>query len=119
MVEQIFEGGRMFWRSDLAAIYVLPLDQPYARFDDTWDESQPAYTCPDLGPAQTPPTPQRGFGKIWCAEPALRALLGNATSEEKSFAATLQEFDNGLVFQLDGEDTYILESLSNGWKLVE
>jgi hypothetical protein len=40
----------------------LPQNQTYARFDDTWDESQPAYSCPDLAPSQTPPTPQRGFG---------------------------------------------------------
>jgi len=62
MAEQSFEGGWMFWRSDTAEIYALPQNQTYARFDDTWDESQPAYSCPDLAPSQTPPTPQRGFG---------------------------------------------------------
>jgi photosystem II stability/assembly factor-like uncharacterized protein len=119
MVEQTFEGGRMFWRSDLAAIYVLPGDQPYARFDDTWNETQPAYGCPEFGPAQTPPTPQRGFGKIWCDEALLRELLGVATSEEKPLTAILQEFETGLIFQLDGQDTYILENQSNSWERAE
>lgn len=118
MVEQSFEGGWMFWRSDTADIYVFPAGQPYARFDDTWEESQPVYSCPDLSPSQTPPTPHRGFGVIWCREPQIREKLGNATSQERPFDATLQEFGSGLVFRTDQGVTYILESQPNSWEQV-
>ena len=119
MVEQGFEGGRMFWRSDDASIYVLPTGQPYARFDDTWDESQPAYSCPELFPPQTPPTPQRGFGKVWCNQPQVRQLLGSATGQERLFEATLETFDGGLIFRTDQGATYMLRSRSNEWEQVE
>jgi photosystem II stability/assembly factor-like uncharacterized protein len=119
MAEQSFEGGWMFWRSDTTAIYALPLTQPYARFDDTWDESQPDYSCPDLALSQTPPTPQRGFGLVWCNDPLVRKGLGNATGEERLFEATLQEFDGGLIFETDQGVRYILESEANSWEQVD
>jgi photosystem II stability/assembly factor-like uncharacterized protein/DNA-binding beta-propeller fold protein YncE/predicted small lipoprotein YifL len=119
MVEQSFEGGWMFWRSDTADIYVLPSGQPYARFDDTWDEGKPIYSCPDLSPSQTPPTPHRGFGVIWCRDPQVRQNLGNATNQERLFDATLQEFDSGLIFKTDQGATYVLESRSNAWEQVK
>lgn len=119
MAEQSFEGGRMFWRSDTRDIYVLPWGQPYVRFDDTWDGSQPAYSCPEAAPPQTPPTPQRGFGKVWCNQPLVRELLGNATSGERLVEVTLQEFDAGLIFGTDEGMTYILEARSNGWEQAE
>ena len=119
MAEQSFEAGWMFWRSDTSEIYALPLAQPYGRFEDTWDESQPAYSCPDLAPSQTPPTPQRGFGKVWCGKPIMRQLMGTATSGERLLDATLQEFESGLIFETDQGMRYILESRSNGWERVE
>ena len=121
MVEQVFEEGWMFWRSDIRLIYVLPSKHPYARFEDTWDDSQPPYSCPDSFPAETPPTPKRGFGKVWCdpAQPLVRKLLGNAVTEERPFDATLQEFDTGLIFQTDQGMTYILESQLNTWDREE
>ncbi len=119
LVEQIFEGGWMFWRGDTATIYVLPSDQPYASFQDTWDESQPIFTCPDLFPSRTPPTPHRGFGKVWCNEPWVRERVGNATSPERLFEATLQEFETGLIFETDQGTTYILESRLSGWERME
>jgi photosystem II stability/assembly factor-like uncharacterized protein len=119
MAEQSFEGGWMFWRSDTSEIYALPLSQPYGQFDDTWDESQPVYSCPELAPSQTPPTPQRGFGKVWCSEPMISQLLGTATSGERLFDARLQEFDSGLIFEAEQGVAYILETQSNGWERVQ
>lgn len=119
MAEQPFEGGGMFWRSNPSLIYVLPTGQPYRRFEDTWDPSQPAYTCPDLGPSQTPPTPQRGFGKVWCSQADLRLSLGNATAEERPFDATWQEFEHGLIFSTDRGITYILAGQSYNWERIE
>lgn len=120
MAEQSFEGGWMYWRSDTGEIYVFIRGQLYAQvFDDTWDESQPAYSCPDLAPSQTPPTPQRGFGKVWCNQPMVRQLLGVAISGERPFEATLQEFESGLIFETDRAVQYILESGLNEWERVE
>jgi photosystem II stability/assembly factor-like uncharacterized protein len=118
MAEQSFAGGLMLWRSDTAEIYALPFDQPYIRLPDTWKASQPEYTCPEEAPSQTPPTPKRGFGKIWCQQPQLRQQLGNATAEEQLVEVTLQEFESGLIFSLDGI-VYILEDQSERWEQVE
>jgi photosystem II stability/assembly factor-like uncharacterized protein len=119
MAEQSFEGGRMVWRSDIARIYVLPAGRAYADFADTWNDSQPAYLCPELGPPQTPPTPQRGFGKVWCTESTVRAQLGNATGQERAFDAVLQEFETGLIFSTDQGTTYVLEEGGNAWEHIE
>ena len=89
IVEQPFEGGWMFWRSDTRVIYVIPAKMPYATYQDTWTDTQPEYTCPNSYPRQTPPTPKRGFGKVWCdpANAVVRKLLGNATGDERAFMA--------------------------------
>lgn len=116
MVEQSFERGRMFWRGDKAAIYVLPDDHTFARFADTWTDSLPAYSCPEAGPPQTPPTPQRGFGKVWCEQPEVRRALGNATGGEQAYEAVVQEFDTGLIFEVKGKGIYILQEGANSWE---
>lgn len=113
---QPFERGWMFWREDTRQIYALPFNQPYSRFADTWAEDQPLYSCPDIGPAETPPTPQRGFGKVWCNNPQLRERLGQATDTERGFEATLQTFERGLIFQTDRGESYILEDESQQWE---
>jgi hypothetical protein len=119
MAEQLFERGRMFWRGNPALIYGLPVGQPYQGYEDTWNDSQPAYSCPELGPSQTPPTPQRGFGKAWCSDTELRQYLGNATSQERAFNATWQEFENGFIFRTDEGITYILASPTGNWERLE
>lgn len=119
MVEQTFEEGRMFWRGDEATSYALPDGQPFGAFADTWEESQPLYSCPDLAPSQTPPPPQRGFGKGWRLEAGVRQGLGNATGQERAFRATAQPFDSGLIFQTDAGVWYVLERRSNSWERVE
>jgi photosystem II stability/assembly factor-like uncharacterized protein len=120
MVEQTFQGGWMFWRSDTRDIYVIPASAPYGRYQDSWEESQPSYSCADGNtPAQTPPTPQRGFGKVWCQAPLVRKLLGNATGEERAVTVTLQEFEGGLIFQIEQGDTFVLESRLNNWERIQ
>ena len=120
IVEESFERGWMFWRSDTREIYALAYGWPYARFADTWEESQPEYTCPDSDPRQTPPTPKRGFGKVWCNpdNAYVRDRLGNATGEERAFEASVQAFDRGLIFSTDRGATYILPSAADAWEEV-
>lgn len=119
MAEQQFEGGWMLWRGDTATIFALPFGQLAREFDDSWAEGQPAYSCPELGPAQTPPIPQRGFGQVWCAEPDLRQRLGQATAQERGFSAQLQVFERGLIFANDLGATYILKGFGPGWERLE
>ncbi len=116
---QDFEGGQMFWRSDNVTIYVLPTGQPYAEIGDTWDGSQPPYSCPDLAPSQTPPTPQRGFGKVWCNEPGVRQQLGAALGPETPFDGVAQDFEQGTVFELAGETRYLLTGKEGQWEMLE
>ena len=90
---QPFENGLMLWRSDTARIYALPNGQPFLRAPDTWDAAQPEYTCPADAPSQTPPTPKRGFGKVWCQITAVRAQLGNAAGQETVMEVHWEEFE--------------------------
>jgi photosystem II stability/assembly factor-like uncharacterized protein len=130
MATQSFETGLMFWRSmgstdqtsdaEISAagiIYVLPESAPYSQHADTWNETLPAYSCPELGPSQTPPTPQRGFGKVWCEVEAVRRQLGDATSEEEMIDVTMQEFEAGMIFQTTAGDLYVLPD-SGAWEQV-
>lgn len=109
----------MLWRSDTATIIALPFGQLAREFSDPWQEGQPAYSCPDLGPARTPPTPQRGFGRVWCAEPELRQRLGQAVTEERPFTAQLQVFERGLILANDVGGIYILKGFGPGWERLE
>ena len=109
----------MLWRSDSAQIYALAAGGSYFRFDDTWNESQPAYSCPELGPSETPPTSQRGFGKVWCSQLRVRELLGKATSQERALEAMLQAFDTGLIFDTPSGAVYILDEQALKWERVQ
>jgi hypothetical protein len=118
MAEQTFEGGWMLWRGDPARIWVLPVGRRFLEFEDTWDPTQPVYACPDLAPTQTPPTPQRGFGKVWCLEEGIREMLGQATGEERAFETDPQAFEGGVILATGEGVTYVLNSRSD-WERLE
>jgi Tol biopolymer transport system component len=103
-VTENFQRGRMFWRGDNSSIYVLYNSGQWSSHSDTWREGQPAFTC---GTNSSPPTPVRGFGKVWCENSQVRQGLGDATNQEYSITATLQGFANGLVMRAEGR-TYVL-----------
>jgi serine/threonine protein kinase len=94
--KEAFERGYMFWRQDNRKIYVLYNNGNWARYDDIWSEGEPSFTC---GAPQSPPTPQRGFGKIWCTRNEVRQGLGNALEEESGQDTLIQAFTNGLIWQ--------------------
>jgi sugar lactone lactonase YvrE len=84
--EQPFENGFMFWREDTRQIYALHSEGTWEVFHDTWTEDQPKYSCPDVAPSQSPPTPLRGFGKVWCEQlGGPTAAIGWATDRELGF----------------------------------
>jgi eukaryotic-like serine/threonine-protein kinase len=107
-----FEGGRMIWRSDNDKIYAVYNNGSWSQYDDIWVEGQPSFTC---GVEQSPPTPQRGFGKIWCTHDRVRNGLGNAVEAEYGVDGTLQNFSNGFILQLTGVRTYTFY-YNGGWK---
>ena len=78
----------MVWRGDTKEIYVLYDDGNYATCEDTWTEGEP------IGIDETPPqgllSPDRGFGKLWWNQPAVRASLGWATAGEVSYTAVIE-----------------------------
>jgi hypothetical protein len=58
----------MLWFGSEQQIYVLFPDQTWQSYRDTWDESQPEFSCNPLNaPPSSPPLPRRGFGKLWCS----------------------------------------------------
>ena len=106
--QQNFEGGEMFWRQDTDGIWVLYYNGTWRGYSNTWQEGNPTYSCPESAPSQSPPTPLRGFGKIWCTYSDVRSRLGNAVDAERGFDSLLQDFDNGTLLKMDSGNTYIL-----------
>ena len=102
--EERFERGFMLWRDSSDSVYVL--------FDDgTWTVSQdhfvegrdPEYSC---GVPQSPPSPRRGFSKVWCYHPGVKDKIGNAVEREVGYgmagggpAEIFQDFEGGMMYQ--------------------
>ena len=107
---QQFENGTLFWREEDKRILVLFNDQTWLQFNDTWTSTLPEDTCPTV--SVTPPLikPQRGFGKLWCEQTAMRAKLGAALENEVGlYAAPTQRFERGVVFtSADRARVYVL-----------
>jgi len=113
----------MLWFSQENTIYVLFPDGMYQTYLDTWNEAtDPTFTCNPLGwEEDSPPLPRRGFGKVWCSDPALREVLGPVAREERLCQHTvLQRFVNGRLlacfedatvryFRLRDDNTWDLE----------
>lgn len=87
----------MLWRKSTSLIYVAYDNGSWAQFDDTWEEGRdPTYSCPDSStPSSMPPTPLRGFGKIWCSEADVREGLGDALAYETADARSQQDLQSG------------------------
>jgi hypothetical protein len=105
--QERFERGHMFWRQDTDRIYALYGHGVWQSYDDIWVEGDSTFSCPDIAPSQSPPTPARGFGKIWCAQDNVRNGLGNAVNAEHGFNAQVQVFDNATLLLSDGGSTYV------------
>ncbi len=96
-----FEGGLMLWRENTDQIYVLYGNGSWDSYNDIWLEGDPEYSCPDSAPSSSPPTPRRGFGKIWCTDSEVRSGLGSATDAERGFYGTVQDFRYGWALGAD------------------
>lgn len=91
-----FERGYMIWQEADDKIYVIYNNGNWARYDDIWVEGNAEFSC---GVEQSPPTPKRGFGKIWCTKSGVQRELGNATDGESGEETMMQAFANGLIWQ--------------------
>lgn len=111
-----FEGGQMLWRGDNAAIYVVTNDGRWQRYDDLWREGDPEYTC---GEASSPPTPVRGFGRVWCDNPDVREALGAVTAYELGDSAgSAQEFVNGTLLAAPDGSLFVFVGETATWRRV-
>jgi tRNA A-37 threonylcarbamoyl transferase component Bud32 len=115
--QQSFERGVMFWRKDTDEIYVLAQGGSWQMYIDTWEEGMDEYSCPDVAQRQTPPTPIRGFGKVWCEQlGGPDADIGWAVNDERAYNAHWQSFERGLMWQ--GREGYIYALCHDGsWQL--
>jgi hypothetical protein len=75
-------------------------------YDDTWQDGQAEYTC--SGPP-SPPTPKRGFGKVWCTHAGVREGLGGTKEAEHLVGAEVQSFAKGWILGM-GWRTWVLFS---------
>ena len=111
-----FEGGQMLWREDNAVIYVLTNDGRWAQYDDLWREGDAEFTC---GEPANPPTPVRGFGRVWCDQPAVRRGLGAATAAEIGDAGgRAQDFVNGMILAAPDGSLFVLVGETATWRRV-
>jgi serine/threonine-protein kinase len=111
VVEENFQSGKMFWREpiDVAQALVLFSNGTWAIFQHApYVEGSPEYPCADANtPAQSPPTPRRGFGAMWCDIPALRSGLGNATDAERGYTGQMQSFEHGFMVRTGYGTTFV------------
>lgn len=106
-----FERGYMIWREDTDEIYAIYTGGTWDRFGDLFAETMPDYSC---GVEQSPPTPRRGFGMIWCRYDHVRQGLGNATNAEWGATSTVQDYANGTIIRTD-MGTFVLYS-NGAWR---
>lgn len=101
--EEAFQGGLMLWRKDTDQIYVIYGDGTWQPFANTLVDGDPEYPC---GTKSSPPSPRRGFAKIWCNNSMVRNKLGSATDYENGYCmsgggpcGTFQDYASGVILQ--------------------
>jgi len=111
VVEENFQRGKMLWREplDYAQALVLYSNGVWRLYQhEPFPEGGPEYSCTDANtPAQSPPTPRRGFGAMWCHIPEIRNGLGNAIDVERGFSGVMQRFENGFMVLTDTNAVYM------------
>jgi hypothetical protein len=111
-----FAGGQMLWRGDADLIYALTNDNRWTIHANTWRDGEPAFSC---GEETNPPTPVRGFGRVWCEEPGLAAALGVVTAAEIGDAAgTVQTFEQGTILVAPWGSLFVFKD-DGTWRRVD
>ena len=105
--EQTFQGGYMFWRQDETYIYVVYNNGTWQGYDDTWTSAEPEWDTmifPPSGYYQ----PKRGFGKVWRDNQNVRNNLQWATTEERGFFGSIQNYDGGMMLWSNVRGIFVL-----------
>lgn len=113
MAMQTFDGGVMFWREDTDRVHILYNSGGWERHSDNWQEGDAEFSC---GTQESPPTPKRGFGKVWCSFDSVRNGLGNARDAEWGAAGAAQDFENGMIVLAPNGRTYVLYTDNGTWR---
>lgn len=112
-----FEGGQMLWRGDTDTVYVLTNDGRWMSYANEWQPGDPEYAC---GEESSPPTPLRGFGRVWCDHPDVRDALGAVTAAEiGDSAGVVQEFVNGTILTAPFGSLFVFVGEDSVWRQVE
>lgn len=110
---QRFENGRMIWRQNTDRIYVLHSDGEWSNLPDISVEGAPE---PNL--FQAPAglfVPVRGFGATWHQQlGGAGNPLGWAVEQEYAVPLAIQDFENGLMVELEGR-VYLLGDDGARW----
>ncbi len=112
--EESFQNGTMIWLSDSDNIYVLNNNGTWAVYSDTWQDGDTEWDTSITAPSGYY-QPKRGFGKLWRDTDTVRSGLGWATTEERGFEGSIQQFSNGLMFWSNVKGIYVLYS-DNTWQ---
>jgi hypothetical protein len=120
VAQENFAGGSMFWREpiDTGQALVLFNSGAWQIFRHApFVEGSPDFSCPAPDtPSQCPPTPQRGFGMMWCDISAIRQGLGQATTCEESYTSAMQNFERGFLLRSSNGAAYMF--YNNGtWEI--
>jgi hypothetical protein len=109
---QKFENGVMFWREEDKRILVLFNDKTWLQFNDAWTSALPDDACLNVAVAPGLVRPKRGFGKVWCEQPNIRAKIGAAVENEIGlYPALAQRFERGQIFVgAEPNQVYVLYS---------
>jgi len=120
-----FEGGEMWWfsqsYSELWGIDSSDKDPFLVLYSDgdQWEllrhsrwKGTDEFTCVpppgDPNHPDCPPTPKRGFGKVWCEKPELQDRLGQVLEcEETHEDASMQQFQRAFMVRLGDGEIYI------------
>lgn len=107
IAEQVFEGGRMFWIQPRQQIWVLEVTDEgrgsWTVHEDTFSEDDPA-SDPEIQPPGDLLQPERGFGKLWRENDAVREALGWAVTPEFGYVSRYEYHPGG---RIDSSNDYI------------
>lgn len=107
----------MLWRGDTDTIYVLYNDGRWESYPNEWQQSAQEFSC---GEENSPPTPIRGFGRVWCDHPAVREALGPVTALEiGDNASAIQDFGNGTILVAPFGSRFIFINETGMWRRVD
>ncbi len=108
---QPFQRGFVLWELDgERRIYVrYDTNETWEWFANTWEPGMPAtIDDPALQPTEIGLLmPERGIGKLWAENEAVRSALGWATAEAVRIDGMQQTFDGGYLFYRNDNGSYI------------